>query len=249
MLELAAGSLILVFVAGTAGSFHCLGMCGGFACALGRDPRGGRLATIVRHLTYNTGRVVSYAFLGALAGALGAHLMAADGAAGWAVTGQRALAVVAGGLMIAMSLQLLGLMQRLHLPAPAGIGILRAVLHAPGAAAPLAFGVFNGFLPCPLVYAFVALAAASADPLRGAVLMAVFGLGTFPAMLLAGGVGGWARYRWRRHGVRVAGVFILVLGAVTMARGLVDGATHPGHWAVLPGGEERPAAAVVEHRH
>ena len=30
----------LLFVAGFAGSFHCIGMCGGFACALGADPRG-----------------------------------------------------------------------------------------------------------------------------------------------------------------------------------------------------------------
>ena len=32
---------LVVFAAGFAGSFHCLGMCGGFACGLGRDPRGG----------------------------------------------------------------------------------------------------------------------------------------------------------------------------------------------------------------
>ena len=33
---------LVVFAAGFAGSFHCIGMCGGFACALGRDPRGAR---------------------------------------------------------------------------------------------------------------------------------------------------------------------------------------------------------------
>ena len=31
---------LVVFAAGFAGSFHCIGMCGGFACALGRDPQG-----------------------------------------------------------------------------------------------------------------------------------------------------------------------------------------------------------------
>jgi sulfite exporter TauE/SafE len=30
---------LVIFAAGFAGSFHCIGMCGGFACALGRDPR------------------------------------------------------------------------------------------------------------------------------------------------------------------------------------------------------------------
>jgi sulfite exporter TauE/SafE len=35
------GPYLLLFGAGFAGSFHCVGMCGGFACAIGRDPRGG----------------------------------------------------------------------------------------------------------------------------------------------------------------------------------------------------------------
>ena len=48
----------LIFLAGVAGSWHCVGMCGGFACALGSDPRGGT-ATLVRHLTYNLGRVTT----------------------------------------------------------------------------------------------------------------------------------------------------------------------------------------------
>ena len=60
----------LLFLAGFAGSFHCIGMCGGFACALGADPRGAG-ATSVRHVLYNTGRLTTYCFLGALAGGLG----------------------------------------------------------------------------------------------------------------------------------------------------------------------------------
>ena len=47
-----------------------MGMCGGFACAVGRDPRGGG-ATIARHLLYNTGRLSTYCFMGVLAGMLG----------------------------------------------------------------------------------------------------------------------------------------------------------------------------------
>lgn len=57
---------LLIVAAGFAGSFHCVGMCGGFACALGRDPAG-RRATIERHLLYNAGRVATYVFIGALA--------------------------------------------------------------------------------------------------------------------------------------------------------------------------------------
>src|SRR3546814_9260711 len=77
---------------------------------------------------------------------------------------------------------------------------LRDLLRAPGLSPPLAFGVLNGFLPCPLVYAFAAQAAGSGGPLPGLLVMLTFGLGTFPAMLLMGGFGGWLRGRGRRAG-------------------------------------------------
>lgn len=253
MQELPISHLALIFLAGMAGSFHCVGMCGGFACALGRAPGGSRAATTLRHLLYNSGRVVSYASLGALAGWIGASLLAAGGGA--AMAGQRMLATVAGVLMVLMALQLLGLLQRLHVPAVTGLtqsaaSSLRGVLHAPGAAAPLAFGVFNGFLPCPLVYAFVAQAAASGDPLRGAAVMFVFGLGTFPAMLLTGGLGTWLGYAWRRRGVRLAGTFILLLGAITLARGVLPLDQHGGHGTAMPPAAERSTGPHAQgHRH
>jgi hypothetical protein len=64
--------------------------------------------------------------------------------------------------------------------------------------------------------------------------MAVFGLGTFPAMLLTGGLGTWLRYGWRLRGVRVAGAFILVLGA-----------DHTGPRRGAPGSARGPWTALV----
>ena len=156
---------LMLFAAGFAGSFHCIGMCGGFACALGRDPDG-HAATVLRHLLYNTGRLTTYCFLGGLAGALGQVICTPQGPAVPLLSGsldsaQRILAIVAGLLMIGMALQFFGLLQGFHRLA-SGFGSstfamsLRSLLTARGRAAPLAFGVFNGFLPCPLVYAFVA---------------------------------------------------------------------------------------------
>jgi sulfite exporter TauE/SafE len=226
---------LLLFAAGFAGSFHCIGMCGGFACALGRDPAG-RAATVARHLLYNSGRLTTYCFLGALAGALGQALCTPRGLTvplmgGLLDIGQRLLAVVAGLLMIAMALQFFGLLQGLHRMA-LGFGggtlasSLRSLLTAHSRAAPLAFGVFNGFLPCPLVYAFVALAASSAGALSGALTMAAFGAGTFPAMLAMGGIGRLLGPVARQRGVWLAGSFILLLGLVTLGRGILPDAMH-----------------------
>ena len=235
---------LLVFFAGLAGSVHCVGMCGGFACALGRDPQG-RGATVLRHLLYNLGRLTTYCFLGGFAGVLGQVLCTPQGTVVPLLsspldTGQRVLAVIAGLLMIAMAMQFFGLLQRWHRVAT-GFGgttlavTLRSLLKAHGRAAPLAFGVFNGFLPCPLVYAFAAQAASTAGALPGILVMASFGLGTFPAMLMMGGVGRALAPAWRQRGVWLAGSCILLLGVITLGRGLLPLAGHIAHgW---PGGQ------------
>jgi sulfite exporter TauE/SafE len=230
----------LLFIAGFAGSFHCIGMCGGFACALGADPRGAG-ATSVRHVLYNTGRLTSYCFLGGLAGGLGHVICTSLGSRPTPEapilivsldTAQRALALLAGLLMILMALRFFGV--RGWQRGSGGFGAsmlvtsLRTLLRRPGHAAPLAFGVLNGFLPCPLVYAMIAQAATTGDVLSGCLTMAVFGLGTFPAMLAMGGIGRLLAPRWRQRGVRLAGSFILALGLVTLARGVLPMAAGHG---------------------
>jgi len=221
-------------------------MCGGFACALGVDPAG-KIATLYRHLLYNTGRVTTYMFMGGLAGMAGQSLILSDSMSSklptdiWhhhstlanfvtilpetLSTGQRILAVFAGLLMLIMALQLFGYLQRLHI-LTTGLGSntlvssLRALLNSRSRSATLAFGVFNGFLPCPLVYAFIAYAAASANIFSGMITMASFGVGTFPAMILIGGLGQFINHHWRKRAVWVAGLFIMLLGLITILRGL-----------------------------
>jgi len=245
---------LLIFLAGLAGSMHCIGMCGGFACAMGADPRG-RVASLQRHLIYNLGRVTSYCFLGAVVGYLGVLLVGHGAENTPASLAQRALAVVSGCLMVFIGLQFFGLFRTYHrrLIGRGGeflVQALRDLLKVPGAAAPLAFGVLNGLLPCPLVYAFAAQAAGSGGPLSGLLIMAAFGLGTFPAMLIMGGVGLWLRRDsqqpglhavtanfsrspatvlradWRQSSVRVAGACIVLLGLITLARGLLPMSAH-----------------------
>ena len=238
----------LLFIAGFAGSFHCIGMCGGFACALGPDGRGAG-ATSLRHLLYNTGRLSTYCFLGGLAGALGQVICTALAPGTQRAApllsasldfGQRALAVMAGVLMIIMALSFFGLRGRYRVANGFGgstlVVSLRSLLGRRGFATPLALGVLNGFLPCPLVYAMIAQSASTFDVLSGCLTMAAFGLGTFPAMLAMGGVGRLLAPSWRQRGVRLAGGFILVLGLVTLSRGIMPmmaghGLHHLWHFA------------------
>jgi len=48
--------------------------------------------------------------------------------------------------------------------------------------------MLNGIIPCGLVYSFAIMAAATASPLWGAVVMATFGLATIPALFFLGAV-------------------------------------------------------------
>lgn len=241
---------LLIFFAAFAGSVHCVGMCGGFACALGTDARGAA-ATLRRHLIYNFGRATTYCFLGAVVGTLGVLLVGHHGEGTPVSLAQRALALVSGGLIVYAGLQFFGFSRGRWQEGPAAQFMtsgLRRILGSTSASAPLAFGVLNGFLPCPLVYAFAAQAAASGGPLPGFLTMAALSLGTFPAMFLMGGAGLWLRPRaaaagaqqlhvrfggtalarsdWRRQVMRMAGGFIVLLGLITLARGLLPMSAH-----------------------
>jgi sulfite exporter TauE/SafE len=220
-------SLLAVFAAGVVGSVHCVGMCGGFACALCAS--GGR-SLWRRQLLYNLGRVTTYVFLGALAGSAGALVL--HHGVPWGSAAPRLLAVLSGLLLIVIALRFFG--YRLSTGfGPAALltdnlaAGLRGVARSPRPVAPLALGALNGFLPCPLVYAFVVQAAATTAVLPGMALMAAFGLGTFPAMLLMG-FGGAALGPRLRQG-QVAGTLLLVLGIITLARAMLPVSLHGTH--------------------
>ena len=247
----------LIFLAGIAASWHCVGMCGGFACALSGGC--GRADAARRQLLYNAGRVTTYCFLGAVAGALTAGLCTSAPGGPPIEAAQRVLAIVSGLLIMLIGARFLGLFAGPRLAPTIGFGgelltkALRDLSRARQPAAPLAFGIVNGFLPCPLVYGFLAQAAASGDAVPGMAVMAAFGLGTFPAMLLMGGLGGWLKGRtmpvlaggfqpatsaggnWRQKASAAAGVFFMLFGLITLARGVLPMHSHGGSFYALAG--------------
>lgn len=226
---------LMAFVGGLAGSLHCIGMCGVFPTSLART---GGADALRRQLLYNAGRLNTLAFVGALSGAFGA----AVAATGPFRTAERVLAVAAGTLMVAIGLEMLGLVGRFSARAAALTQRtltrwLSGVLASPSPAAPLALGIFNAFLPCQLIYAFAARAAATASALDGALLMLAFGLGTIPAMLTLGMTRVLAGPRVRLQLSRVSGVLVIVFGIVTLLRGVLPGAGHE----LLHGGHDSGA--------
>ncbi len=218
--------LPFVFVSGLLGSAHCLGMCGPFALAIGAGARGWK-RNLLRQSSYSAGRIFTYSFLGASAGYGGARL--AGSTPGW-VKLPAVLAIVAGVFLIYQGLTTTGVIpawswSRLRgRPAAARpcltANFFASFLRAPGAQGVFVAGVLTGFLPCGLVYAFLTLAASSANLWLGAVTMAAFGLGTAPIMMAAGWGGSLLGLGWRQRLLQIAAWCVVVAGVISIARGV-----------------------------
>jgi sulfite exporter TauE/SafE len=159
--------LLGAFVAGLAGSPHCVLMCGPFASACAGSGPG--------LSAYHAGRLTGYALLGAVAGAAGAALPGPP----WLPS------LLAAAFLIWFAAGLAGLVPEPRLILPGLVRSGRLLQEGRGVASRYAFGIVNGFLPCGLVYAALTLPAALAAPIPGAVAMLAFGLGTVPLLSAA----------------------------------------------------------------
>ena len=208
-----------VLLASLLGSLHCVGMCGGIVAlcvgGMGSDDRSPRLLA-----AYNLGRLGTYAALGLLSGGIGRAVDLGGGAVGL----PRMAAVVAGALMIAAGLVALARTAGiragcLSLPGPLQRLFqrgMRAAMGLPPVRRSTVVGLLTGFLPCGWLYAFVAAAATTGDPWRGAAVMAAFWLGTVPALVAVGfGVRLVAR-PLQRHLPTVSAFCMLAVGVVAV---------------------------------
>lgn len=210
-----------------AGSFlasaHCVGMCGGLAAAIGasRAPLGPMLG---RQLIYTSGRIFTYAFLGAVGGLAGSALGNLQTPL---IGAQQVFSILAGVVMLLVGLSTLGILpkraggagplSRLFAP------IFNHFLNTPGRWGYFLAGLATGFLPCGLVYAFLALAVATGNAMHGLALMAWFGLGTAPAMILVGCGSGLLTHAARAHVLRLAACFMIIMGAAAIYRAAPTG--------------------------
>jgi sulfite exporter TauE/SafE len=212
--------LPLVFMAGILGTAHCLGMCGPFALAIGTTA-GGWSSAAKRQFVYTAGRVFTYGVLGAVAGYCGARLAHVAAAI---VNVPAIFAVLAGLLLVWQGLQAAGWLQKRGVGAAntpcLASGLMGQFLRQPGMSGVFLAGVFTGFLPCGLLYGMVALAMSTHEVMLGATTMVVFGLGTAPAMILAGMSGRIMSIAARKWLYAVAAWCLIGTGVVSVARGV-----------------------------
>ncbi len=208
-----------VFFASLLGSLHCAGMCGPFvAFAVGQT--GDEPSRVTLHLAYHGGRLVTYALLGAVAGSLGALLDMTSALAGL----QPVAMALAGGLMIVFGMaELLRqfghriahirppklLVQTVHR------GQRLALALSPTRRA-LAIGLLTTLLPCGWLYAFALTAAGTGNLFYGAVVMAVFWVGTLPVLLSLGASVQFAMGAFGKRTPLLAALALIVVGLTTI---------------------------------
>lgn len=224
--------LPLVLIGGLLGSSHCLGMCGPFALTIGASSQGwGR--NLSRQLVYTAGRVFTYAVFGAVAGFCGWRLV--DAIPGL-INVPALLALLAGVLLVWQGLKSAGVLRSGKSGAASGpclAGTFFATfLKSDRRGGIFLAGLFTGMLPCGLVYAFLAMAASSANMWIGLATMAAFGLGTAPVMVLTGVGGSLLNLAVRRHLFRVAAWCVVLTGVVSIGRGI--GFIHIPGWYDSP---------------
>lgn len=222
----------MAFIAGFAGSAHCVGMCGGLVGALSLS-EDGRSGGLLFHLLYNIGRILTYGLIGFIVGWVGSAMVLKHSLQD--VT--RILLIGTDLFVILIGLGSAGLFKKLNFmqlefagPVKIMGRAVNGLRHYPPALSALPLGLLFGFLPCGFLYAMALTAAQSADSLRGAGTMIAFGLGTLPALFLVGGAAQWfgAHRGWM---LRVAGVLVALMGGYNLYRhvGMMTGRAVMGH--------------------
>ena len=166
------------FILGLFSSVHCVGMCGPIVLMLPYSQET-RRKMLVETFTYHLGRVTIYSILGLLFGFLGRGL---------ALAGlQQSLSVLFGVLLMVLAVFSYNYENRL-----ASIGIFKKANEQVRRGfsyflkkknAHFILGMLNGLLPCGMVYWAIAASMLTFSLTKGALYMALFGLGTMPLLI------------------------------------------------------------------
>jgi sulfite exporter TauE/SafE len=176
---------------------------------------------LLAHSAYNAGRILTYAVLGAAAGAIGSGVGLAARMAGLA-SGAR---IFAGAAMVIAGVALLlpsnGLVtiERRGITSHFKQAIGRLMLSR-DPSSKFQLGLLMGFLPCGMIYAALLKAVDAGSVIPGALTMLAFGLGTALALFAMGLVSQFAARYLGAWSNRLAAVSLMFMGAFLLWRGL-----------------------------
>lgn len=209
-----SSSLPTFFIFGLlAGISTCAALVGGIILSMSKQwleiysDKNSLLQKLQPNLLFNTGRIISYTFFGALLGILGNKLQPS-------LAFTSVLVIVVSIIMIFSALQMLGLkfFRKFQFTAPKSVTrYIAKESNFKGRYLPFLMGALTFFLPCGFTITAQGLALLSGNPLQGSLIMLFFALGTLPALLVIGlsSLRFYENHRLSSRFLKIAGFLVL----------------------------------------
>jgi sulfite exporter TauE/SafE/copper chaperone CopZ len=191
----------------------CLAIVGGLVLSLSAKVSQDNVSDTKTFLLFHSGRLVSFAVLGGVLGAVGSAI-------GINFTFTAILGLLASLVMLLLGLNLVGVFAKNNVALPSGIfNFFRRIEHK--TFTPLIIGFATFFLPCGFTQSMQVSALGSGSFVSGLLIMLAFALGTLPMLvLLSFGSASFAHGKHAPLFFKSAGVVVIGLGLFSLLAGL-----------------------------
>lgn len=209
-------TIIAGFSLGAVSSLHCVGMCGPLALSLPihQQSKGEQSLSI---LLYQFGRVITYSVLGLIFGLAGRGVYLAGF--------QRWFSIVMGVSIFLLVMQYWIFRNQTQ---PSFLTnfyshvrrLMITTLKGRTTGRFLFFGMANGLLPCAMVYVAIAGALVTTEIAHSVLFMALFGLGTLPAMFALSYFGQFVSLPARNYFKKAVPLLVSAIAIILVLRGM-----------------------------
>lgn len=192
----------------------CLAVVGGLVLSLSAKISQDNVSDNKTFLLFHMGRLVSFALLGGILGAIG-------NAIGINFTFTAVLGILASIVMLLLGLNLIGVFEKNKIVLPSGaFNFFRKIEHKAFSPIIVGFGTF--FLPCGFTQSMQVVALGSGSFMSGFLIMFAFSLGTLPMLaLLSFGSASFAHGKYSPLFFKSAGIVVVGLGLFSLLAGLM----------------------------
>lgn len=216
----------LLFLIGLLTSLHCIAMCGGIClsqCVPKKEETFiSKFSALRPSILYNTGRVISYTIIGGIVGAIGSAVSFSGGMKG-------IVQILAGVFMVIMGLNMMNIFPWLRKLQPRMPKILANKVYAQRKSnSPFYIGLLNGLMPCGPLQAMQLYALSTGSPIKGAISMFLFSIGTVPLMFAFGALSSFLSKKFTAKMLSISAVLVVILGIFMFGNGInLSGITLP----------------------
>jgi sulfite exporter TauE/SafE/copper chaperone CopZ len=222
--DLSHPSWFLILLIGlVAGISTCMALVGGLSLGLSAKfaeshPQATAKQKFRPHLFFMLSRILSYALLGGVLGMLGQAFQISSNANG-------ILIILVALVMLIMGLQLINIFPRLNnfkLTLPKALGKLLGLNHQSKEYShknAMLMGALTFFLPCGFTQAMQLYAVSTGNFASGALIMALFAIGTAPGLLSIGGLTAIVRGSFQKNFFKIAGLAVILFALFNLHNG------------------------------